>query len=328
MNYGFDTLSKALATGFNRRDAMKWLGGGIVGSVAARWTGIGGAAMGPVMGAAVAAPKDKPPKDQGKSDCERFCTGLPPHTRSQCLLACKQCGGTGNLCGAVGHICCCGAGSFCCGMTCCPNTNQCCNDVCTDTMTDSQNCGTCGVSCSPGTYCVNGTCQALCPPTFAVCNGTCTDILFDTSNCGACNNVCPTYTHGVTTCVSGTCEVVCTAGYATCDSANPCGTNTLFDSNNCGGCGVICPAGTICQGGVCVSSCPPYSTYCSGTCVDLLTDTNNCGSCGHVCPVVGYPCNPHTCNCHCCGFLCLGTCCDTCYDTCGRQTVCINGICQ
>ena len=35
-----------------------------------------------------------------------------------------------------------------------------------------------------------------------------------------------------------------------------------------------------------VFTCPPGTTNCSGTCVDISSDTSNCGTCGNVCGVI------------------------------------------
>jgi hypothetical protein len=45
------------------------------------------------------------------------------------------------------------------GVSCPPDKPSCCNDQCTNTQTDPNNCGQCGVQCSQGDTCVNGSCQ-------------------------------------------------------------------------------------------------------------------------------------------------------------------------
>ena len=48
--------------------------------------------------------------------------------------------------------------------------------------------------------------------------------------------------------------------------------------------GADCPSGFYCYDGECVPECPPGTTACAGSCVDLSNDPNNCGSCNIICP--------------------------------------------
>src|SRR5437867_12792686 len=119
MDSRFDGFSKLLATGFSRREAVKWFTASVFGHVAAR--AVGATAIGAVGGAAIGTLIDGGDTvwAQGSSNCAHFCNSLPPGTRSQCLHTCKAClQDPGQLCGAAGNIACCPPGSFCCGITC------------------------------------------------------------------------------------------------------------------------------------------------------------------------------------------------------------------
>jgi hypothetical protein len=77
-----------------------------------------------------------------------------------------------------------------------------CDGTCTDTQTDSANCGACGNVCPEGTTCVNGACSEPppCPPGLTLCGGVCTNTAFDPGNCGGCGIVCDA------TCSGGICQ--------------------------------------------------------------------------------------------------------------------------
>jgi hypothetical protein len=89
------------------------------------------------------------------------------------------------------------------GLTACSNCT-----LCTDTQSDTSNCGGCGLACPTGASCVGGHCQACAAlgPHFAECGGGekdyCADLGSDTHNCGACNTVC---TPTGAPCVDGVC---------------------------------------------------------------------------------------------------------------------------
>ena len=46
----------------------------------------------------------------------------------------------------------------------CNPFESCCSDVCKNLLTDSSNCGACGVPCDPGDVCCSGNCQTPCSP--------------------------------------------------------------------------------------------------------------------------------------------------------------------
>lgn len=59
---------------------------------------------------------------------------------------------------------------------------ECCNGVCTDTSSDSQNCGTCGHACPSGSNCVASSCSDNgCPNGQKNCGETCIDANSDCS---------------------------------------------------------------------------------------------------------------------------------------------------
>jgi hypothetical protein len=115
----------------------------------------------------------------------------------------------------------------------------------TNTLTDVQNCGGCGVVCparaNATTTCAGGVCGFTCNTGFANCdanavNGCETNTTNNVQNCGACGNVCPTPAGGTATCTNGVCGATCsnnrtfcatgTAGAgrccANCNNANTC----------------------------------------------------------------------------------------------------------
>src|SRR5687768_1746825 len=59
-----------------------------------------------------------------------------------------------------------------------------CGGVCSNPMTDRDNCGRCGNSCGDGMVCTSGTCVEGCPGGQASCGGVCVDTQTDEMNCG------------------------------------------------------------------------------------------------------------------------------------------------
>jgi hypothetical protein len=116
----FDELSKSLAKGMSRRQALRWIGG------------VAGAALASLgVGQAAAAP----------SPCAVFCSFLHGAAHASCVQACKQCGAD------ISRVCVNPAGSVCC-----PSGQVCCFD-CT---TNQQRCGVNSTLC-PGS-CENTCC--------------------------------------------------------------------------------------------------------------------------------------------------------------------------
>src|SRR5450755_4214090 len=61
-----------------------------------------------------------------------------------------------------------------------------CNGVCVEPMTDTANCGACGVQCMGAQLCSAGTCSLTCSPGTTQCGTSCSDVKVDPANCGAC----------------------------------------------------------------------------------------------------------------------------------------------
>lgn len=118
----------------------------------------------------------------------------------------------------------------------CPFGQTVCNNACVDILSDSTNCGACGVSCGLGGYCQDGACAGTyCfAPTVDCGVGACIDLQTNNQHCGVCGNYCRFGTR----CCNGDCI------------------NISSDTNNCGGCGLVCEEPLIgyavCEGQVCV----------------------------------------------------------------------------
>jgi hypothetical protein len=73
----------------------------------------------------------------------------------------------------------------------CPSDRRACGANCTDLMTDVNNCGACGMSCTGSLSCLQGVCRAQCSFGQTQCFDGCFNLSFDTHNCGTCGNNCP-----------------------------------------------------------------------------------------------------------------------------------------
>jgi hypothetical protein len=209
---------------------------------------------------------------------------------------------------------------------CCKGTV--CGASCTDTGSDSANCGACGNACAKGASCNNGKCSA-CQGT--VCGDSCVKLESDASNCGACGKACK----AGETCVDGTCGSCCTNGNTVCQGVggapDSCA-NFKWDPNNCGACGTRCKATEMCTG----SSCKPCAAgkQCDGYCPDMNNDPFNCGACGKKC-APSESCVNGSCG-ACDGSVCGGMCtelrtdpfnCGACGTVCAPGECCVDGSC-
>jgi uncharacterized repeat protein (TIGR01451 family) len=205
----------------------------------------------------------------------------------------------------------CSASQVCTGGTCvattCPSGFSDCNQLSSDGCeyanggfaSDPNNCGACGLSCSPQNStgaCIAGACTiGSCNAGFTDCDGApgdgceyaVADFQTDPSNCGGCGQNCaPAHATGV--CSAGTCSVgVCSAGFLDCNGAAGDGCETSVsglqtDVANCGACGQLCApanAAGACNAGACAIG------TCNAGFVDL--DQNPSNGCEYVCTPKG-----------------------------------------
>jgi hypothetical protein len=243
-----------------------------------------------------------------------FCSGVCANLSNSPT----NCGTCGNTCTVANGTPGCTSGN--CVVASCNSGFADCNnnpaDGCeTNTGSNVNNCGACGVVCAPvnrgtpactGGVCVIGSCTAG----FADCNNTYSDgcetnTANDVNNCGACNNKCVA-PNATTTCSGGLCAIAgCNSGFANCNGsyADGCEINVSNNVNNCGTCGHVCfvQNGTpACASGTCVvASCNSGFANCNnnagdGCEVNLQTDPNNCGTCGTKC-ASGHACSAGVC---------------------------------
>jgi len=255
-------------------------------------------------------------------------------------------------CGQIEHQGICGGGYLLCDYDC------------VDPITDTQNCGSCGLVCREGEVCSMGRCQNVAGigspdhyreyvrPTGQLsdreldepelcggdardgrirCGEACVNTLTDRSHCGGCFNTCP----GGTFCRSGECTPECPAGLTNC--AGMC-VNVLAIREHCGACDRACDAGQVCTGGECMVSCDPGLTDCGGACVNVWFDRENCGGCGEPC-ADGEACVNGGCTFDCPGdeTNCDGVCadlmtdpehCGLCNHDCEPDETCVHGTCE
>ncbi len=121
---------------------------------------------------------------------------------------------------------------------------------------DTNNCGSCGSTCSDSInqFCNQGQCES-CPTNHQNCNwetnifDACeADLHNDVNNCGTCGTVCG-FTNSNAMCSLGTCSIdACALGFRDCNDnlVDGCEINSQHDLNNCGACGNKCEE--HCQG--------------------------------------------------------------------------------
>ena len=175
----------------------------------------------------------------------------------------------------------------------------------TNTLNDPNNCGTCGIACSPNHVpvrtCTAGVCTGACEPGWGDCDGNnqtdgCeTSLLSDPAHCGSCPNACPPVPNATVICAGGACAFTCNGQDNDCDGAadNGCETDISTDALNCGGCGLACSTNHVpvrtCGGGICTGACAPGWGDCNvnklwdGCEADIASNPDNCGECGLAC---------------------------------------------
>jgi hypothetical protein len=267
--------------------------------------------------------------------CSPGCTGLTP-----------KCNAARHCVGCLGDADC-AMGSYCkiasdaaasCVPGCqadnnCAPAQKCCGNLCTDPMTDTRNCGGCGMACSTAhasATCAGGQCAAgKCEPGWGDCNqdpkdGCEANLHADPANCTACGAACD-IKNAYAGCSDGCYATACKWGFDDCNM-NPmdgCETSVLADVKNCGTCGKSCAnlanAMAGCVSGNCVlSSCNLGYADCdknagNGCEVLVATDVNNCGACGNVCPQ-GTICKQGGCTCAMCNIP-------------NASALCVNNMC-
>lgn len=97
--------------------------------------------------------------------------------------------------------CVCGIGQIKCGTTC-RNVGY-----------DPNHCGSCGLSCGPGGFCVSGVCAPGCDAPLRQCGNQCVDLETDPRNCGSCGHVCESGLCGEGECIGVTAGHVVALGH-------------------------------------------------------------------------------------------------------------------
>ena len=226
-----------------------------------------------------------------------------------------------------------------CGDLCLP-FDICCPSGCTDTSTDSANCGSCDKKCPAGTTCVNGGCtctatscgagccyQGQCVAAGSAC-GTCT--ICQGGTCRTCDQAGLQCQNGV--CVQSCAQHPCTTG--SCAQSGTCIADGLGNPNNCGPTGgtcIPCGANEDCVNGSC--TCKAGTTKCGASCCATGQTCTN-GQCSTGCPplffVGGTCCLPSAAACAAVGPNCtVGTvCAGRLVGCCPAGATCTLGVCS
>jgi hypothetical protein len=231
--------------------------------------------------------------------CNNMCVDLStsPTNCGGCNLACS----TNNVAAVActNGLC---NGTCAVGYADC-NANKLTDGCETNLLSDSNNCGGCGVLCATH-MCLNGVCQGCsCQAGFADCDNNCvsngceTNLQTDVNNCGGCGQAC-SLNHVVNAaCTNGSCTGACAPGWGDCNGNmhDGCETNLASDAHNCGACGSVCLVAngtSTCNAGACgCGSCTAGFADCDGVCANgcetnLSNNINNCGACANVCPPI------------------------------------------
>jgi len=163
-----------------------------------------------------------------------------------------------------------------CGATLCEPGQDCCSEVCVDTVVNAVNCGACGITCGDGETCAAGMC------TCGVVKATAAPACGTGELC--CEDACVSPTDP--SCACGA-QPNCGQGELCCDDS--C-LDVTADDANCGACGEGCVSPLVCASGSC--SCPTTElpNLCGAECVDVSTNIDHCGTCAKQCnPFRGTP---------------------------------------
>lgn len=184
-----------------------------------------------------------------------------------------------------------------CGSASCSDSEACCGDACVDLTANTSHCGACGVTCAPGSACVDGACQcgeSPCTEGQACCDGSCQDIERDPAHCGACGVTCGSDER----CISGACVCSGPAGrLEICGNSESCcpsrGCVDLdADPLHCGGCDLLCGPGEQCVDGTCTCgstqgsagpACDQYQACCGASPACLPSEAAECDCGGRRC---------------------------------------------
>jgi hypothetical protein len=161
-----------------------------------------------------------------------------------------------------------------------------CEGACVDTLTDGNNCGSCGNVCQGGATCQNGSCQGgQCGGRMVLCEGICTDITSDPNNCGACGQRCngSNCSNGIcgggqVTGCNGLIQCVSQCGDGNC--ANACVANSTPHAQQLLNDIYVCLDGQCPQmnGGICDPNAMGFDMNKCNACVQTATMPN--GPCG------------------------------------------------
>jgi hypothetical protein len=200
----------------------------------------------------------------GQADCVN---GLADGCETDTTRNVLHCGSCDNACPSAGGTPSCIESK--CGLSDCASPLADCNgdaklptgNGCeTDTSTDSNNCGGCGVQCyfaNASAKCVGKVCQLdACAAGYSDCTvaSGCETKLGTTSNCLACGDACNN-DHGTAACATLGCVPTCARDWGDCDNNPNNGCETpLTTLTDCGACGVVCAfthAAASCATGTC-----------------------------------------------------------------------------